>query len=269
MGAPKRGPGSGPSRRRRGAGMRGGPEATDAERGRAADVGPEVLRTADEERLVLVPEARQALRRLNRISRRSGRLSPRPYNLTISHGHRFVWYRVAKVGTRTILAHLEASQVELDVAHGMRLRYPTEAFDGYFKFGFVRHPLDRFVSAWRDRVLARNYFRFDDDQWERMRTIEAFAEWVGALDLEDVASVDQHLVLQSRAIDLGQVDQVGRLETFAEDFAQVCRRLSIPEVVEESRNRSVAARPEVSDELRDRVLDLYRLDFQVLGYRSE
>lgn len=233
------------------------------------EFAPEVLRTRDEERLVLVPPARKALRRLNRISKRSGRLSPRPYNLTISHGHRFVWYRVAKVCTRTILAHLEASQVELEVAHGMRLRYPTEAFEEYFKFGFVRHPLDRFVSAWRDRVLERNYFRFETDQWERMRTIEAFAEWVGALDLGDVASVDQHLVLQSRAIDLGQVDQVGRLETFAEDFAAVCRRLSIPEVVGESRNRAAAEPPEVSDELRDRVQDLYRLDFQVLGYPVE
>ncbi|MGA8846305.1 MAG: sulfotransferase family protein [Nocardioides sp.] len=233
------------------------------------DFDPTVLRTTDEQRTRLVPEARTALRRLNRHSRQSGRVSPRRYNLTISHAHRFLWFRVAKVGTRTMLSHFERTGVELDVEHAMRIRYPVAAFDDYYKFAFVRHPLDRFVSAWRDKVVGFNYFGFEPDELQRMQQIEAFAQWVAAQDLEDPALIDQHLVLQSRAVDLTQVDHLGRLESFAEDFAVVCRRLGLPEPVAEDRRNQTAhlGRPEVSDEVREQVADLYRLDFQVLGYR--
>ncbi|WP_323792534.1 sulfotransferase family protein [Nocardioides sp.] len=231
------------------------------------DFDPTLLSSSPDERLKLTEPGRKALRRLDKISARSGRLSTRAYNLTISHEHRLIWFRVAKVGTRTVLDHLERSGVTLDVKHAMRLRYPVEAFDDYFKFAFVRHPLDRFVSAWRDKVVDHNYWGFEPDQLARMQRLEAFAEWVATRDLTDLTTCDQHLALQVRAIDLTQVDHVGRMETFADDFAVVCRRLGLPEVAPERRNASTAVPPdEVTDEVRERVAELYRLDFQVLGY---
>lgn len=232
---------------------------------------PTVLRTDLEQRTRLTSEARAALRLVNRRSRDSGRVSPRRYNLTISHGHRFVWFRVAKAGTRSTLEHFDRSEVVLDVEHAMRIRYPVEPFADYFKFAFVRHPLDRFVSAWRDKVVSMNYYGFEPEVLQRMQTLEAFAEWTAGKDLDDVASVDQHLVLQTRAVDLTQVDHLGRLETFAEDFAVVTRRLGLPDLAEQDhRNRSThGGRPEVSAEVRERIAELYRLDFQVLGYRPD
>ena len=65
----------------------------------------------------------------------------RSYNLTVSHSHRFVWYRVAKVATRTIRHHCETHGVSLDVDHAMRVRYPLASFADYFTFAFVRYPL--------------------------------------------------------------------------------------------------------------------------------
>ena len=88
-------------------------------------------------------------------------LSPLAYNLTISHSHRFVWYRVAKVATRTIRHHCETHGVSLDVDHAMRVRYPLATYADYFTFAFVRDPLDRFVSAWQDKVVDHNYYDFD------------------------------------------------------------------------------------------------------------
>ena len=67
-----------------------------------------------------------------------------------------MWFRVAKVGTRTLLGYFEENDVALDVAHAYRMRYPTALFADYFKFGFVRHPLPRFVSTWQDKV-ANSY----------------------------------------------------------------------------------------------------------------
>ncbi len=70
-----------------------------------------------------------------------------------------MWFRVAKVGTRTILGHFDRHDVALDVNHAMRLRYPVELFEDYFKFAFVRHPLGRFVSAWRNKVVEPQLLR--------------------------------------------------------------------------------------------------------------
>ena len=89
-------------------------------------------------------------------------LSSDLYNLTISHSYRFVWFRVAKVGTRTMLGHFEASGIKLDVEHAMGIPYPRGMFEGYFKFAFVRDPFARLVSCWKNKVSDENYFGLND-----------------------------------------------------------------------------------------------------------
>ena len=231
------------------------------------EITADVLRTQPDHRTRLTPESQQALRRLARPAERSGQLSPLTYNLTISHAHRFVWFRVAKVATRTLLGYFDEHEVPLDVEHAYWMRYPTALLAGYVKFGFVRHPLPRFVSTWQDKVVNANYFGFDDAALARMREQpEAFAAWVGEQDLTEAA---QHLALQSRLIDLSQVDFLGRLETFDADFAEVCRLIGLPAVPARPRHRTATSdTPRVleSEELRATVAELYRRDFQILGY---
>lgn len=234
------------------------------------EISAEVLRTDPDNRARLTPEAKQALRQLARPAARSGELSPRSYNLTISHAHRFVWFRVAKVATRTLLGYFEDNGVVLDVDHAYRMRYPTALLADYFKFGFVRHPLPRFVSTWQDKVVNANYFGFDDDALARMREhVEEFAAWAAGHDLDDLADADTHLALQTRLLDLSQVDFVGRLETFDADFAVVCDRLGLPTVPATPRHRTATTRTASlldSAELQAAVAQMYRKDFQVLGY---
>ena len=151
----------------------------------------------------------------------------------------------------------------------MRIRYPTAMFADYFKFGFVRDPLARFVSAWQDKVVNANYYRFEDQDHARMQRVEEFALWTAEHDLAAVPGTDQHLALQSRLIDLSQVDFVGRLETFAADFAEVCERVGAPAGPAEARNQTAsggASGPQVSEELRSLVATMYRRDYQVFGY---
>lgn len=228
-----------------------------------------MFRTEPDRPTSLAPETRQALRRLARRSARSGQLSPLGYNLTISHQQRFMWFRVAKVGTRTVLGHFIQHEVPLDVHHAMRLRYPTAVFTDYFKFAFVRHPMDRFLSAWRNKVVDNNYFEFDEATHRQMQQVENFARWTAGHDLTDLSTADHHLALQTRLIDLTQVDYLGRLESFDTDFAAVCERIGVPATRVEVRNRTEprdGAVEHVSDELRSLVGEIYRHDFQVFGY---
>lgn len=229
---------------------------------------PELFRTREANRRRLTQAGQAEIDRLTAAGERSAWLSPLAYNLTISHGHRFVWYRVAKVATRTIRHHCETHGVVLDVDHAMRVRYPLASFEDYFTFAFVRDPLDRFVSAWQDKVVDHNYYDFDPATHERMQAVEEFARWTAGQDLLAAPGTDQHLTLQSRMIDLNRVDFVGRLEGFDRDFAEVCERIGAPAVATAPKNQTAPGgrdRP-VSDELRELVARMYRRDYQVFGY---
>ena len=237
----------------------------------AAVPPPEVFRTRPGNRRRLTPAGEAEVERLAAAGEASGGLSPLAYNLTISHSHRFVWYRVAKVATRTIRHHCETHGVDLDVDHAMRIRYPLASFADYFTFAFVRDPLDRFVSAWHDKVVDHNYYAFDEATHARMQTVEEFARWTADQDLSAVPGTDQHLTLQSRMIDLNRVDFVGRLETFDRDFAEVCARVGAPAEPSAPKNQTAPGGRDrqVSDELRGLVAEMYRRDYQLFGYSPD
>lgn len=234
----------------------------------AAEIDPTTFRPQPGRPATLTEAAQQTLKRLRRSRRSSGGLSPLSYNIAVSHRYRFVWFRNAKVGTRTILNYLVEHHPDSDLLVASGIPYPTAAFTDYFKFGLVRHPLDRFISAWQDKVHRENHFRFDDATLERMRTIENFAEWVAGQDLR-ARTTDRHIALQSRMLDLTQIDYLGRMESFDADFAHVCREVGLPVRTPERRNRSTpqgVTRESASGELRSIVEEKYRRDYQILGY---
>lgn len=214
----------------------------------------------------LDPRSRWAQRFYARTARMALLPSARAYNLTISHSHRFVWFRVAKVGTRSILAHLANHGVKLDVEHAMSVHYPINRLSGYFKFAFVRNPFDRLVSCWYNKALNSNYFRFDPETHRKLSSFPEFADFACGLDLN---VGDPHLRLQSRLIDLCAVDFVGRYERFAADFAQLCARLGVPAEGLPRLNAS-DGRNEYHGyydaALAGRVAEAYRRDIQIFGY---
>lgn len=222
------------------------------------------LRTRDDKPITLEPSAREIVHTLRRRSVRSGLLSPLGYNLTISHEHRFLWFRVAKVGTRSLFEHFEGNGVSLDVRGAVNLRYPTALVEDYFAFAFVRHPVDRFISAWRNKVVDANYFDFNAATLQEMQDLPAFIEYAEGLDLDEA---DRHIAPQSRLIDLTRVDFLGRLESFSDDVAAVCTRLGLPPAALPRKNSTSAGSPDpVAAETRRRIANLYQRDHQIFGY---
>ncbi len=194
-------------------------------------------------------------------------LSARRYNLTISHEKKFVWFRAAKVATRTILHHLGRCEVSLDVEHANFIFYPPKVFDDYFKFAFVRNPWGRLISCWNDKVIKKNSFRFDESDYKEMRNFEKFVDFVSTLNIE---RCDRHLRLQAALIDLNNIDYLGRLETFDKDFKYVLQRLHLPEKEVISRNVTFHKKPYqeyYSEDLVKKVYQIYRKDIQIFGYQ--
>ena len=193
-------------------------------------------------------------------------ISARRYNLTISHHNRFVWFRVAKVGTRTVMRHLRHSDLVLDVQHPGFIRYMPKHYRDYFKFAFVRNPWDRLVSCWKDKVVGGNLFRFDNQEILRMQNFEQF---VGFVESQDLNTADRHLRLQSALIDHENLDFLGRMENFEQDLGVVLERLGINGGRIGRRNASNDRRPYqryYTAELAKRVGRIYAPDTDRFGY---
>jgi len=116
------------------------------------------------------------------------------YNLTICHEKKFLWFRVAKVCTRTIFNIFKQGQVRLDAEHTMFCHYPPKLFESYFKFAFVRNPWDRLASCWKDKVVEsgvdQNYFNFDDSTHEKMKQFESFLKLKHCVKKQEKKTLD-------------------------------------------------------------------------------
>jgi len=189
------------------------------------------------------------------------------YNITISHERKFIWFRVAKVGTRTILNHLKKCNVNLDVEHASFLHYPVKSFDDYFKFGFIRNPWSRLVSCWQDKVVNSNLYNFDDSMLGKMQDFENFVEYVSNLNIENC---DRHLRLQSTLIDLNNIDYIGRMESFDDDANYIFRKLGLSKKEVRPKNVTSNKKPYqeyYSKDLAKEVAQIYRKDIQIFGYQ--
>ena len=192
--------------------------------------------------------------------------SDRPYNISLSHRHRFLWYRVAKVCTRSIFAAFDESEVTLDADHPVKCYYAPRYFSEYFKFAFVRNPWDRLASCWRNKVLERNYFDLTPDELHLLRDFGSFVDWVST---QDVETCDMHLRLQCRLIDLDHVDFVGRFESFENDFRAVADHIRLPlsEVPHENASAPSPSFVEVyDDQTKKRVAEIYKKDIAIFGF---
>ncbi len=97
----------------------------------------------------------------------------------------------------------------------------------YFKFAFVRNPWDRMVSLYH--YFLQDEEKMSSDLGKRIAACADFRDFCLRLD---ELSLDAHFDEQvSYLIDYDStpiVDFVGRFESLNEDYARVCRHLSLP-----------------------------------------
>ncbi|MBT8076931.1 MAG: sulfotransferase family protein [Gammaproteobacteria bacterium] len=205
--------------------------------------------------------------------------------MIVSHKHRFIFFAVPKTGTHAIREalrpHLHEDDWEQQVLFGQqalpipeiaRLRhghisvqqirphFDADRWTGYFKFGFVRNPFDRFVSICfflqRDNSdFAHSARRFMKLAINRQR----FRQRVLALP--------QYRLLTDADARVG-LDFVGRYESLQESYDKICAFLGIPSTPLPRKNPSKHKpwREYYDEELAASVRDFYEMDLRLFGY---
>jgi hypothetical protein len=151
-----------------------------------------------------------------------------------------------------------------------------DSWRGLFTFAFVRHPLDRFVSAWRMFTCGTA----NEPDWRmpadaRPLSIEEFGEIVfddGIIFDERRSTFEErirhHTIPQTHPFNcLDEAEFVGRFERLEADFAHVARRVGAAETLPHMHGTGHGGwRDHVTGDLLAACRRFYDEDLRRLGY---
>lgn len=208
--------------------------------------------------------------------------------MIISHRHKFIFVAVPKTGTHSVRQALREQMGDEDIEqvglfvnkrfpmpelaairHGhltlaqVEPFLPAGDFKGYFKFGFVRNPFDRFISYCA--FMTRAGGEFDTDPKAVMRHFLFTAPPTGHILFQP-----QHLFFTGTH---GQLvsDFVGRIEAMQPDYDTICARIGIAPRALDKVNSSKRGdyRDYYDQQLIDGVTALYARDLELFDYSFE
>lgn len=206
-------------------------------------------------------------------------------NVSFSVAKKFVWYRVAKNGTRSMHAMFEpldgytylegADSVECWIQWRNMIQDPD-----VFSFTMVRNPFDRLVSGWKNKMrLNENKIGYFeqlgvDDEETRREVSQDFAAFVNRLPGSRLLMND-HFAPQSSLIEnLPDSAFIGRFERYAEDLQFIASKLGMELGFEDIvKKNATKNREHYSDyytpELVELVTSMYAEDLDRFGYTFE
>lgn len=161
-----------------------------------------------------------AISRFNQALFRVSALWPGSANhrVTFLPAQRAIWYRVPKVATNSI-QHLFDEHPAIDT-HEVpgKMNVPAVTLTKWMRFGFVRHPVTRVHSAWKDKVLNSNFFDLPAAFHQEVQDFDGFLEWLSTLNLQ---RAEPHIRPQCNLMPTNEMSFIGKIESLHEDIERL------------------------------------------------
>lgn len=165
--------------------------------------------------------------------------------------------------------------------------YPAfkDQFDSFYKFGFVRDPYDRFLSAffYTSRIIFKHPHTFFNEMGVKGITKHLKEIYIKKLYGEgtkffEIIKVPQYKFLCD-SNDKIIVNEVFRFENYNDNFLQLGKKLNLPLPFEWLQNNGVHQINEsykfdfdkkliLDDEIKDTIYNLYKKDFDIFNYQK-
>ncbi len=142
---------------------------------------------------------------------------------------------------------------------------PTDRYNTFFKFCFVRHPTDWQHSMFR-HILAHEHLPEFKERYKKLyehRDFHEYMKW--RIDAGVIPQVVQMLNKKMKI----DVDFVGRFENLNDDFDEISRRVGIEcklPFLNKGKNKKEI---HISQETKRLIYHYYKIDFEVFGYDKE
>jgi len=177
--------------------------------------------------------------------------------MTYSSEHKYVWFRIAKNGTRTILNVLETNNL---IEHsGNNIPYLTFHYSNHYKFCFIRNPWNRLVSCFADKVV------------NKLSVIECwdkdFDYFVNYVSKQNLNFCNKHFKLQTKLFPIKNIDFIGKMENFSNDLNKVMDKLDLEfQIKHLNKSQHKHYTEYYSNETRKIVEKLYKDDIEFGNY---
>jgi hypothetical protein len=190
---------------------------------------------------------------------------PKAAGSSIEHSSIFEDQRL-KMGER-VGGHMSAMEY--------RDKYP-DSFEKYFKFSLVRNPFSRLVSAYfylckgggknrYDTQVFKKYFEGEKVDFCKFCRNDLSKEMINDI----IHLKPQYTFLCDNSMSI-MVDFVGRQETFSADTKKIFRKLGLKYEHRHSlRSNNKHFSEYYTEDMRTKVFDLYRTDFELFHYSSQ
>ncbi len=147
-------------------------------------------------------------------------------------------------------------------ADRLRRQLPTDIFDSYFKFAFVRNPWDWVVSQYHYLLSTPSHRHH-----RRVCAMSGLEEYIEFEIARNRRSQGEFLIDEDGVI---LVDYIGRFENLSRDFAAVCDRLHVSaELPRINTTVHEDYRSYFSYSSRERVAKHWREDIELFSYNFE
>lgn len=190
------------------------------------------------------------------------------YFCTVNDQFKFVWFQVPKVASTTIRKILKQNHLLIPKKTFKPTAFQSENFQNYFKFAFVRNPWERVVSCYTQKVANKN------KKWEFYYGKcfdKGFNNFVDFIDQQDLAKADRHITLQSLLISQHELDFIGRLENFSNDFQYVLHVIGLRDIIIPKKNATDHKHYShyYTERTKEIIARKYKKDIEAFGYKFE